>query len=78
MSKRKEPKEPILCCPECRTDMVIVREVRSVMANTFEHYCHSVKIQDSNSQSTCLKCRWTGERKDLIERAHGITGDSNG
>ena len=71
MSKRKEPKEPVLRCPECGTDMVIVREVRSVMANTFEHYCHSVKAHDSNAEAACLDCSWTGERKDLIAAAPG-------
>ena len=67
MSKRKEP---VLRCPECGTDMVIIREEHSVMANTFEHYCHSVKAHDPDAKARCLDCNWKGERKDLV--AHGI------
>ena len=69
MSKRKEPKEPVLCCPECGSDEVTVSHLQRFMANSGDHYCHSVKTHDSNSQSTCLNCDWIGQRKDLIGRA---------
>jgi ssDNA-binding Zn-finger/Zn-ribbon topoisomerase 1 len=72
MSKRKEPKEPVLRCPECGSDQVTVSHLQRFMANSGDHYCHSVKTHDSNSQSTCINCNWTGERKDLA--AHGIKG----
>lgn len=59
--------EPTLVCPECGTDQVIAYEVHAVMANTFEHYCHSVKPHDPDAKCRCLQCDWEGERKDLKE-----------
>ena len=57
--------EPLLTCPDCGTDQVVVREVTYLMVNTFKHYCHSVKARDSDAECRCLKCEWSGERKDL-------------
>ncbi len=62
--------EPLLTCPECGTDQVIVKEVTSLMVNTFEHYCHSVKAHDSDAKCSCLQCEWSGERKDLKGGQH--------
>lgn len=60
-----------LRCPECGTDQVVVYEMHAIMANTFEHYCHSVKAHDSDAKARCLKCEWEGQRQTLA--AHGIT-----
>jgi hypothetical protein len=57
--------EKILRCPECRSRQVAVTAEQMFMVNTGEHYCHSVKTQDSDAKATCLKCRWTGERAQL-------------
>ena len=57
--------EPLLRCPDCGTDQVIVREVTSVMVNTLEHYCHSVKAHDPDAMCRCLECDWIGERQEL-------------
>lgn len=62
--------EPLLTCPECGTDQVVVHEVRSLMVNTYEHYCHSVKAHDPDANCRCLKCEWSGERKDLKGGQH--------
>lgn len=53
-------------CPECGSDRVTVSHVQLFMVNTGEHFCHSIKTQDSNSPALCLDCQWEGERKDLI------------
>ena len=60
-------KEPLLKCPECGSDKVTVCHKQRFMANTGEHYCHSVKTQDANSESTCLDCGWVGRRDELEE-----------
>lgn len=62
--------EPILTCPECGSDQVIVVEEHSVMANTYEHFCYSVKAHDADAKASCLKCDWTGQRKDLKGGQH--------
>lgn len=59
--------ETILVCPECGSAEVTVSHLQRFMANTGEHYCHSVKTHDANSESTCLACAWRGERRDLSE-----------
>jgi len=59
--------EPMLVCPECGSDRVTVAHVQKFMANTGEHWCHSVKTQDSDSESGCLDCGWNGMRQDLQE-----------
>lgn len=40
--------EPLLVCPQCESDEVIVYEEHAVYANTFKHFCHSVKPHDSD------------------------------
>jgi Zn finger protein HypA/HybF involved in hydrogenase expression len=52
-------------CPECNSDKVLVVEEQSFLINTGEHYCHSVKIQDSNAKARCLTCGWVGEHREL-------------
>jgi len=53
-------------CPECRSTRVTLTHEQSFMANTLEHYCHSVKVQDSYSKARCLECDWTGFHSQLI------------
>lgn len=55
----------MLTCPNCDSIEVTVAHLQTFMANTGEHYCHSIKTQDSESPSTCLDCGWEGERKHL-------------
>lgn len=38
---------------------------QSFMANTLEHYCHSVKVQDPDSKAKCLECWWYGRHDEL-------------
>lgn len=58
-----------LICPECGSDRVTVAAIQKFMANTGEHWCHSVKTQDSDSPAGCLDCNWAGERQQLETRA---------
>jgi hypothetical protein len=58
--------EQPLTCPECGSAEVTVEHHQMFMANTLDHYCHSVKTQDADSPSTCLECEWKGLRKDLV------------
>lgn len=48
--------EPKLTCPACGSDQVTTEHHQMFMVNTQEHYCHSMKTQDSNSPATCLDC----------------------
>jgi transcription elongation factor Elf1 len=57
--------EKTLYCPECGSADVAVTAEQMFMANTGDHYCHSVKTQDSNAKATCLTCRWVGKRAQL-------------
>lgn len=59
--------ETTLCCPECGSPDVTLTHEQMFMANTGDHYCHSVKTQDSESRSTCLSCRWEGTRAKLTQ-----------
>ncbi len=52
-------------CPECESDRVTLKQEQMFMANTSEHYCYSVKTQDSDAKSRCLDCDWRGTRDDL-------------
>lgn len=52
-------------CPECGSAEITVTAEQMFMVNTGDHYCHSVKTQDSNAKADCLDCRWTGERHQL-------------
>lgn len=57
--------DPMLTCPACGSDKIAVREETLWMANTGEHYCHSVKAHDSYAKAQCLECDWTGRRDGL-------------
>lgn len=55
-----------LKCPDCESTEVTLTHEQMFMANTGEHYCHSVKIQDPDSKAVCLDCRWEGRHDQLI------------
>lgn len=54
-------------CPECGSFEVTSTAEQMFFVNTGEHYCHSVKPQDSNSKADCIDCGWTGLRGELLE-----------
>ena len=56
----------ILKCPECGGDNVAVAHVQLFMVNSGDHYCHSVKTTDANSEAVCLDCYWIGRRDQLV------------
>lgn len=58
--------DELLTCPKCGSDEVTVSHLQRFMANTGEHYCHSVKTHDANSEATCLGCQWIGRRDQLV------------
>jgi transcription elongation factor Elf1 len=58
--------ETKLTCPDCGSDSVAVTEEQMFMANTGEHYCHSVKAHDNEARARCLSCHWTGHRGALV------------
>jgi ssDNA-binding Zn-finger/Zn-ribbon topoisomerase 1 len=64
-TKKNAYGENMLQCPECDSERVIVRSVQAFMANTGEHYCHSVKAHDANASANCLDCGWDGQRQEL-------------
>ncbi len=55
----------LLVCPQCESNEVIVYEEHAIWANTFEHFCHSVKAHDDDAKARCLTCDWTGIRHQL-------------
>ncbi len=57
--------EETLTCPTCGSAAVTVTAEQMFMANTGEHYCHSVKVQDDDAQASCLGCQWRGHRVQL-------------
>jgi len=59
--------DPVLVCPECRSQNVVTTAEQMFMVNSGDHYCHSVKAHDSNSKAKCLDCDWTGIRDQLEE-----------
>ena len=65
--------EQKLRCPECQSSKVAATEETKWMVNTMEHYCHSVKAHDSDAKVTCLKCRWEGQRHQLITKTKATT-----
>lgn len=67
MSKKKRIKS-LLYCPDCGSAEVTLTHEQAFMANTGEHYCHSIKIQDQDAKASCLDCHWRGERRHLEER----------
>ena len=60
----------LLTCPECGSDEVTLTAEQTLMANTLEHYCHSVKTQDGNAKAGCLSCGRTGCRDQLTGANH--------
>lgn len=60
--------DPILTCPDCDSERVTVAHVQMFMANTLEHYCHSLKTHDANTYAHCIDCGWKGLREDLKEQ----------
>jgi transcription elongation factor Elf1 len=63
--------EPTLYCPKCNSTDVVVTAETMFMANTGEHYCHSVKAHDSDAKAKCLACDWEGYRIWLKEEDNG-------
>jgi len=59
--------EKLLKCPKCGGHEVTLAHEQLFMANSGAHYCHSVKIHDSNAKAGCLECQWHGHRNQLIE-----------
>lgn len=59
--------KPLYTCPECGSDRVTLAHIQTFMANTLEHYCHSVKVQDSDAPARCLDCPWSGQRHHLVQ-----------
>jgi hypothetical protein len=55
----------LLTCPSCGGDRVVLYEETSYMANSGEHYCHSIKMQDPNAKASCLDCQWSGQHDQL-------------
>lgn len=54
-----------LRCPECNSEEVTLTAEQKFMANTGDHYCHSVKTVDPGAQATCLECDWRGVHHEL-------------
>lgn len=52
-------------CPKCGSTEVTLAHIQRFMANSGDHYCHSVKTQDPDSPAGCLGCDWSGEHRDL-------------
>ena len=59
--------QQLLTCPSCGSDDVLVYEETSFRVNTMDFYCHSVKAHDSDAKTSCQKCSWTGERRELVK-----------
>ena len=68
MAKKKQRPRDWLYCPRCGGDVPKVREIHSVDANTFVHWCHSVKAHDPEVEAFCAECGWTGTRQDLVKQ----------
>lgn len=60
-----EYNEPMLLCPTCGSDKVTTTAEQMFMANTGDHYCHSMKAHDSDAKAACLECKWHGIRAQL-------------
>ena len=61
-------------CPKCGSDRVTLAHIQMFMANTGEHYCHSVKTHDSNAPASCLDCYWDGENSQLVTKEASNAG----
>jgi hypothetical protein len=57
----------MLVCPECGSKEVCVYEKHAIDANTFEHFCFSVKGHDPGAEAFCKDCDWRGERYHFRE-----------
>lgn len=55
----------IRTCPDCYSKNVVTTYEQLVDANTFDHWCHSIKPYDHDSPAICLDCNWNGVRNDL-------------
>lgn len=53
-------------CPECHGENVTTTAEESFMANTDEHYCHSVKSYDADAKANCIDCQWQGRRDQFV------------
>jgi transcription elongation factor Elf1 len=60
-----DPQDELLTCPKCNSDWIAVTAEQMWLVNTNEHWCHSVKTQDSDAKATCLDCAWVGQRQQL-------------
>jgi len=60
--KMGNKKQKLLLCPDCGSSEVTLTCEQKFMANTDEHYCHSMKTHDDDSPARCLKCGWEGIR----------------
>lgn len=49
-------REYVLTCPECDSDRVTVTSEQSLMANSGEYYCETVKPYDEFAKAKCLDC----------------------
>ena len=54
-----------LVCPQCSSVDVVVAAEQLFMVNTGEHYCHSAKAHDLFTKAACIRCQWSGHRRDL-------------
>jgi hypothetical protein len=63
----KDTTETLLVCPSCGSDNCTVTAEQAFMVNTGDHFCHSVKTQDSDAKASCLDCHWSGRRDQLKE-----------
>lgn len=71
----KKSKQQIeFVCPECGSDRVTVEARTKYMANGLDHWCHTVKVQDSNALADCLECEWSGINSDLKRAAQAKEG----
>ena len=61
--------QKLYVCPSCGGINVAVTEETMWMVNTGDHYCHSAMVHDSDAKVTCLKCKWEGQRHQLITKA---------
>ena len=57
--------DQVRTCPECDSEDVVVTAEQMFYVNTGDHYCQSVKTQDSDAKATCLDCTWEGRLQDL-------------
>ena len=55
----------VYSCPECGSESVTLTAEQAFMANTGNHYCHSVKVQDDDAKANCLDCNWSGRHDQL-------------